>query len=316
MNEQACFIGIDVSKATLDVAVRPAGEVWQAANTADGISQLVERLCALAPALIVLEPTGGLERRLTAELVAARLPVAVVNPRRPREFARSIGLLAKTDRLDAGLLARYAEQIRPEPRALADAELQDLEALVARRRQLVGLLVAERNRLHQARARVQPSIAALLETLTRQIAELDREIDQFLRSSPTWSQQNAVLRSVPGVGPMLASVLIAELPELGHLNRQRIAALTGVAPLNNDSGDRRGQRHIWGGRAKVRAALYMGTLVATRFNPVIRAFYQRLKLAGKPTKVALTACMHKMLTILNTMVRQQRTWTPPAPPAS
>jgi len=316
MSGAESWIGIDVAKATLDVAVRPGGDAWQATNDEPGRAALVERLRGYEPVLIVLEATGGLERALVAELVAARLPVAVINPRQVRDFARSANILAKTDRLDAGVLAHFGEALQPAPRALADAELDELQALVARRRQLVGMLVAERNRLGLARARVRPSITAVIELLRQQLEALDREIDRFLKSSPVWRERDDLLRSAKGVGPGLTSTLIADLPELGQLRRQHISALVGLAPFNCDSGQFRGQRHIWGGRAKVRAALYMATLVATRFNPTIRETYGRLLAAGKPKKVALVACMRKLLTILNAMVRTGTHWRAETEPLS
>ena len=316
MSAAECWVGIDVAKATLDIAVRPDGDAWQVANDQAGLAALVARLRRYAPVLIVLEATGGLERALVAELVAARLPLAVMNPRQVRDFARAANILAKTDRLDAQGLARFGEVLQPEPRALADAELGDQQALVARRRQLVGMLGAERNRLGLARARVRPSITAVIELLQRQLEALDREIDRFLKSSPIWRARDALLRSAKGVGPGLASTLIADLPELGQLARQDSSALVGVAPFQRDSGQFRGQRCIWGGRAKVRAALYMATLVATRFNPAIRTMYRRLLAAGKPKKVALVACMRKLLTSLNAMVRNGTPWRDAPEPLS
>jgi transposase len=306
-------VGIDVAKARLDVAVRPSGEAWQAPNDAAGVAALAARLAGLAPALVVLEATGGLERLAAAELAAAGLPVAVVNPRQVRAFARAVGQLAKTDALDAALLARFGEAVRPPPRPLPDAAQQELAALLARRRQVVVMLTAERQRLAAAGAAVRRRVQAHVDWLARELAALDDDLGQTLRASPAWRAKEDLLRSVPGVGPVVALTLLAELPELGHLDRKRLAALVGVAPLNADSGTRRGKRLVWGGRGRVRAALYMAALTASRYNPVLRAFYQRLLRAGKAKKVALTACMHKLLRILNAIVHAASPWANPAP---
>lgn len=304
------FVGIDVSKAQLDVAVRPSGETWAVAHDEAGLGALVARLRKLGPTLIVLEATGGLEVALAGVLAAAPLPVAVVNPRQVRDFARSTGALAKTDRLDAQSLARFAEAVRPEPRPLPDAQAQELSAVLQRRRQLVEMLTAEKNRLHAAPRRIRPQIQAHVEWLQRQIRQFDDDLRALIRSSPLWREQDDLLRSAPGVGPVLATTLVAALPELGTLTRHQIAALVGVAPLNRDSGTLRGRRTVWGGRAHVRAVLYMSTLVAVRHNPVLTAFYQRLRAAGKVPKVALTACMRKLLTILNAMLKHRTRWAP------
>jgi transposase len=306
-------VGIDVAKARLDVAVRPSGEAGQAPNDAAGVAALAARLAGLAPALVVLEATGGLERLAAAELAAAGLPVAVVNPRQVRAFAQAVGQLAKTDALDAALLARFGEAVRPPPRPLPDAAQQELAALLARRRQVVVMLTAERQRLAAAGAAVRRRVQAHVDWLARELAALDDDLGQTLRASPAWRAKEDLLRSVPGVGPVVALTLLAELPELGHLDRKRLAALVGVAPLNADSGTRRGQRLVWGGRGRVRAALYMAALTASRYNPVLRAFYQRLLRAGKAKKVALTACMHKLLRILNAIVHAASPWANPAP---
>jgi transposase len=306
-------VGIDVAKARLDVAVRPSGEAWPAPNDAAGVAALAARLAGLAPALVVLEATGGLERLAAAELAAAGLPVAVVNPRQVRAFARAVGQLAKTDALDAALLARFGEAVRPPPRPLPDAAQQELAALLARRRQVVVMLTAERQRLAAAGAAVRRRVQAHVDWLARELAALDDDLGQTLRASPAWRAKEDLLRSVPGVGPVVALTLLAELPELGHLDRKRLAALVGVAPLNADSGTRRGKRLVWGGRGRVRAALYMAALTASRYNPVLRAFYQRLLRAGKAKKVALTACMHKLLRILNAIVHAASPWANPAP---
>ena len=304
------FIGIDVSKAALDVAVRPSGEAWRAAADEGGLAELAGRLAALGPTLVVLEASGGYELGTAAELAAAGLPVAVVNARQARDFARAIGRLAKTDRLDAEALAHFAEAVRPAPRPLPDAAALELKALVARRRQLRAMLSAERNRLAAARGRVRAQLQAHIAWLERALKDLDRDLDRAVRASPLWRARDDLLRGVPGVGPVLSATLLAELPELGRLGRAEVAALVGVAPLNRDSGARRGARSCRGGRAPVRCALYMAALVATRRNPAIRAFYARLLAAGKSKKVALVACMRKLLTILNAMVAHQTPWRP------
>jgi len=303
------FVGIDVSKQRLDVHVRPTGESFVVARDDEALVGLVERLRALAPRLVVLEATGGLQVRVAAALAAAGLPVAVVNPRQVRDFARAIGRLAKTDPIDAEVIARFAEAIRPEPRPLPDEAAQTLAALVARRRELVALRTAEKNRLRQAAAAfVRRDLEDSIEALAGRIAALDQEIAQHVESSPIWRAREDLLKSVPGVGPGLARTLIAELPELGRLGRRKIAALVGVAPFNRDSGTMRGKRTIWGGRPAVRAVLYMAAVSATRCNPAIATLYKRLRSAGKPAKVALTACMRKLLTILNAILRDQQPW--------
>lgn len=313
MTTASVFVGIDVSKQQLDIAVRPTARLWTVGNDEAGVSALIAELRQLAPTLIVLEATGGLEMPLAGALAATGLPLAIINPRQVRDFARSTGVLAKTDRLDAQLLARFAEVVRPDPRPLPDAQAQELSALVLRRRQLIEMLTAEKNRLSIAPRRIRPQIQVHIEWLHRQLAQFDDELRELVRSSPLWREKDDVLRSAPGVGPVLATTLLAGLPELGTLTRQQIAALVGVAPLNRDSGTLRGRRTVWGGRAHIRAVLYMATLVATRRNPVIAAFYQRLVAAGKARKVALTACMHKLLTILNAMLKHRTPWAPPAP---
>lgn len=302
------FVGIDVSKAQLDVAIRPSGERLQVANSEDGIANLIGRLCQAMPELVVLEATGGYQAAVVAGLGLAKLRVAVVNPRQVRDFAKAAGRLAKTDTLDADVLARFGEVMKPEPKPLLDEETIALEALVARRRQVVEMITAEKNRLAQSHKSLRPGIKSHINFLQRELQDINRDMDAMLRASPLWREEEDLLRSVPGVGRVMATTLLAELPELGKLNRKQIAALVGVAPLNRDSGTFRGKRSIWGGRASVRGVLYMATLVATRRNPIIRAFYERLCAAGKAKKVALTACMRKLLTILNVMVKNNTHW--------
>jgi transposase len=304
------FVGIDISKAHLDVAIRPTGARWQVDNQEPGITALVDKLQHLQPSLIVLEATGGYETALTAALAGAGLPVAVINPRQGRDFAKSLGRLAKTDKIDADVLAHFAEAVRPEPRRFPDEQTRELQGLLVRRRQLIEMLVAEKNRLPLTHAKLQAGVQEHIQYLEHQIAALDQELQDRLRASPVWREQEDLLRSVPGVGKVLSVTLLAELPELGKLNRKKIAALVGVAPFNCDSGQMRGKRAIWGGRAAVRSALYMAALSAVRFNPVIHAFYERLRAAGKPAKVALTACMRKLLTILNAMLHSGSPWQP------
>lgn len=308
MTPTAIFVGIDIAKTDFVVACRPDGTSWTAPNDAPGITATVDRVRALAPSLIVLEATGGYETGLVAALAAAGLPVVVANPRQVRDFAKATGQLAKTDRLDAHLLALFAERVQPTPRPLPDAERQQLNALVTRRRQLLDMLAAERNRLEHAGALIRRNITEHIRWLERRVAAVDRDLDDTIQKSPVWRAKEHLLRTVPGVGPVVSRTLLADLPERGQLNRQQVAALVGVAPLARDSGTLRGKRLVWGGRAPVRAVLYMGALVAARRNVVIRAFYLRLIVAGKPKKVALTACMRKLLTILNAMMRTNTAW--------
>ena len=303
-----CFVGIDVAKATLDLALEPGGEVWSVTNDGAGVQELVSRLVPLAPTLIVLEATGGFEAAAVAAIASAGLPVVVANPRQVRDFAKACGRLAKTDAIDARILARFAERVRPAPRPLPTEAAQLLDALLTRRRQLVEMLTAETNRLGLARGPVRRDLSAHIRWLERRLGDVDGELAAAIQASPVWRAKDDLLQSVPGVGRVLSLTLLAELPELGRLSRREIAALVGVAPLNRDSGQRRGKRLVWGGRAPVRAVLYMGALAATRANPVIRGFYERLRTSGKPFKVALTACMRKLLTILNAMVRHDTRW--------
>jgi transposase len=302
------FVGVDVAKAEVVIACRPEAVAWTASNDAEGIAAAVARLTSLAPRLIVLEATGGYERAVVAALAVAGLPTVVANPRQVRDFAKATGQLAKTDDLDADLLALFADRVRPTPRPLPDAVVQQLDALMTRRRQLLDMLTAERNRLEHAVGPIRRSVVDHIRWLERRVAAVDRDLDDTIARSPVWRAKEDLLRSMPGVGPVVSRTLLADVPELGHLNRKQIAALIGVAPLARDSGTRRGKRMVWGGRAPVRAVLYMGALVATRRNPVIRAFYRRLLAAGKPKKVALIACMRKLLTILNAMMRTSTTW--------
>jgi transposase len=302
------YVGIDVSKAQLDVAERPEGERAVILHTEEGIATLVERLRHQRPACLVLEATGGLEVPLASALAVAGIPVAVVNPRQVRDFARATGQLAKTDAIDAQTLARFAEAVRPAPRPLPDEATQAFSALLTRRRQLIEMLVAEKNRMQRAPKPIQRQIQAHLTWLKRQLAALDEDLTHRIQSTPLWREHEDLLRSVPGIGPVVSRTLLAELPELGTLTHKQIAALVGVAPLNRDSGTLRGRRMIWGGRAVVRGVLYMSAVVAARHNPVIKAFYQRLRAAGKAPKVALVACMHKLLTILNAIVKHRTPW--------
>ena len=308
VNAVPIFVGIDVCKDQLDVALRPSGESWSVPNEDPDITTLVKRLRRLAPVLIVLEATGGIEIPLTGALATAGLPVVVVNPRQVRDFAKATGQLAKTDRIDAHVLAQFAEGVRPALRPLPDAATRELHGLMARRRQMVEMLAAEKNRLGSTSGRIRSEIQAHISWLQHRLTHLDHDLTQAIQSSPLWREKDNLLQSTPGVGPVFATTVLASLPELGTLSHKQIAALVGVAPLNRDSGTLRGKRTVWGGRAQVRAALYMSTLVATRFNPVIRAFYQRLCAAGKPKKVALTACMHKLLIILNAMLKHRTPW--------
>lgn len=310
MMQTEIFVGIDVSKAQLDIAVRPTDERWSVPHDDAGLDTLVARLQPLKPTIIVVEATGGWEGRVAGALAGAGLAVAVINPRQARAFARATGQLAKTDRLDAQVLARFAEAVRPAPRPLPDAAAQELTTLLTRRRQLVDMLTAEKNRLGHAPGPVRAQIRTHITWLERQITARDTDIRTLIRRSPVWRERDDLLQSAPGVGPVFSTTLVAELPELGTLSRQQIAALVGVAPLNHDSGTLRGTRTCWGGRASVRTVLYMATLVATRCNPVIRACYTRLRAAGKAKKVALVACMRKLLTILNAMLKHRRPWCP------
>jgi transposase len=305
------YAGIDVSKGRLEVAVRPVGERFDVPNDDAGIDELVGGLRQRHPALVVLESTGGLERSLVAALAASGLAVAVVNPRQARDFARATGRLAKTDRIDAHVLAHFAEAVRPTPRAAPEEEAYVFGAILARRRQIVEMLTAENNRLGTAPRAVRKRIEAHVRWLEKELKRTDDDLDEAIQESPTWRENAALLRSVPGVGPVLCRTLLAELPELGTLTHKQLAALVGVAPLNRDSGTMRGKRAVWGGRSGVRAALYMAALVATRHNPQVKEFYERLLAAGKAKKVALVACMRKLLIILNAVLKHRTPWRSP-----
>jgi len=302
------WVGIDVSKVQLDIAVGEAGEIWSAKNDEIGVMKTVERLRNLKPSLVVVESTGGLETLVVRELYLAGVPVALVNPSRVREFARSVGLLAKTDKIDARLLAHFARATRPEPTQLPSEEERLLSAMMTRRRQLIDIRTAEKNRLASAHPAMRPNIEKMLAWIDQEVQELNQKIDQFIDSQPLFKQKDEILRSAVGVGVVTSAIVLADLPELGHLDRKKIAALVGVAPFNQDSGYRRGKRRIKGGRPSVRTVLYMATVSAVKFNPVIKTFYERLLKSGKLKKVALVACMRKLLTILNAMIRDMQPW--------
>jgi transposase len=308
MNPSPTFVGIDVAKAELVIGVRPGGTTWSVPNTEAGISQAVQRLRPLQPELVVLEATGSYGLAVTAALAAAGLPTVVVNPRQVRDFAKALGQLAKTDKLDALVLAHFADAVRPAVQPLPDAQSRELGALVARRRQVLDMITAERNRLADAPARVRLEIAEHIAWLEQRLSGLDGDLHALIAASPIWRAKDELLQSAKGIGPVTSHVLICHLPELGRLNRHQIAKLAGVAPLNRDSGQHHGPRTTWGGRSQIRAALYMATLTAIRWNPPIRAFHARLTAAGKPPMVAIVACMRKLLTVLNSMVHHHTPW--------
>lgn len=309
MEVSLIFVGIDVSKAQLDVGIRPTGERESFTNDKVGIKTLVKRLAKIEPTLIVLEATGGYERQVTRALVSADLPVVVVNPRQVRDFAKATGQLAKTDSIDAVVLAHFAEAVRPQLRSLPDAVTLELRALTSRRRQILAMIAAENNRMEMTSKAVAKRIGAHVRWLEQELERANQELDRAIEQSPIWKENEELLRSAKGIGPVTSRTLLAELPELGTLDRKQISALVGVAPFSRDSGSLKGRRCIWGGRAPVRCALYMATLVATRRNPVIRDFYNRLTAKGKIFKVALVACMRKLLTIINSMIKHKTSWS-------
>lgn len=309
-NQIESFVGIDVAKNTLDLRLEPVGESLHVAYDDAGIAEIRQRLLALSPTLIVMEATGGLETRLACELAACGLPVAVINPRQARDFAKATGQLAKTDQVDAAVLAHFACAIRPAVRVLKDADTRDLDGLVTRRRQLIAMRVQETLRLGSAESKaLQKNLKKHIAWLDKQITSLDDDLAKRLRTSDAWRTKDDLLQGIPGVGAVTSVTLLAKCPELGQLNRREIAKLTGVAPLANDSGKHRGKRFVWGGRADVRAVLYMATVSAIRCNPAIKAFADRLKQAGKPAKVVIVACMRKLLTIMNAMLKNNAPWT-------
>jgi transposase len=311
MNEKEIFIGIDVSKDNLEVFVKPLGQRPAFAQTEDGLSLMIDFVQSFSPRLVVLEATGGLERAAVGALGAKGLPVVVINPRQIRDFAKAKGILAKTDKLDAEVIAEFAEAIRPEIRPLKPQETQELEALVTRRRQVVQMITAEKERLPTAVRATKKDIEAHIQWLEKRRDKLNKDLERKIQNTPLWRAKDEILQSPKGVGPVLSHMLLAKMPELGTLNRKQAGKLVGVAPLNRDSGKFRGKRKVWGGRAEIRSVLYMATMSAIRSNPVIRVFYQRLIEAGKPHKVAITACMRKLLTILNAMVKNNTPWRAP-----
>lgn len=315
MTQEKVYIGIDVSKESLDVAIHEENTGWRVANDSDGIQALVKRLKPLSPALIVLESTGGLEINAATALYLESLPVAIVNPRRTREFAKALGILAKTDEIDAGVIAHYAEAVQPPLSSMSTEEEQQLTALVRRRMQLVDMRTAEINRLKSAGKGLHDHIRKHIDWLNKEIDDLEHRTTQLVHNNPRFREKDAVIQSFKGVGTVTSYTLLSEVPELGKLNRKEIAALIGLAPMNNDSGNSQGKRSIQGGRERPRNVLYMATIAALRSNPVIREFYNRLLEKGKPKKVAITACMRKMLVIINSMVRNMKPWNPNFAPA-
>lgn len=308
MDTKTIYIGIDVSQENLDLAANTQKQIRRFHNTTTGIGKMVAYLMTVGPTLVVMEATGGYEIPVAAALGEAGITTAIMNPRQVRDYARSTGKLAKTDAIDARILADFGATVHPEPRRLADLQTRELKEIMARRQQLNEMITAEKNRLRRAQGLLRDHIRAHVDWMEKEMSDMDSALRSFIKRSPMWREKDNLFKSVPGVGPVLSSTLLAELPELGSLNRKQIAALVGVAPLNRDSGKMHGKRSIWGGRASVRAALYMGALVATRFNPVIRRFYQRLLAAGKAKKTAITACMRKLLVILNAMIKHRTPW--------
>jgi transposase len=310
MTKEAVYVGVDVAKDTLDVADSGSRETRRFPNDHEGIAQAIRHIASLQPAGIILEATGNLEMPLAAALQTECLPVVIINPRQVRDFARATGALAKTDAIDARILALFGLRIKPEIRLLPDKQAREMRSLLTRRRQLMEMIIAECNRLSRADDNVQPNIKDHIKWLKEALSDINNDLERRIQSSPSWREKDNLLRSVPGIGKVVSTTLLIELPELGQLNRRKIAALVGVAPLNRDSGTMRGKRTVWGGRAALRAVLYMAALVATKCNPVIAAFYRRLLDAGKVKKVALVACMRKLLTMVNAMTRTRTVWNP------
>jgi transposase len=306
--EKKNYIGVDVSKNTLDMAVNDDNRHWSFSNSPFGIEKAIETIKKFKPELVVLEATGSYEIPFAAAVGIEGVPVVVANPRQIRDFAKSAGILAKTDEIDAKVIARFGEAIKPTPRAMPDEMTHEFGELVTRRRQIIGMITTEKNRLEHAIKAVRQNIQSHIEYLEKDLADIDKELRQKVQDSPLWREKDKLLQSVPGVGPNLSATIIADLPELGYMNRKQIAALVGVAPLNRDSGTLRGRRTSWGGRRQVRNVFYMATLAASRYNPIIKKFYTRLLNSGKAKKVALTACMRKLLTILNAMLKHNVSW--------
>jgi transposase len=310
METSEIFVGIDISSLELEIGILPQSQTWKSSNDETGMSELVERLAGLGPALVVMEATGGLERAVHIILEEAGLAVRVVNPRQVRDFAKALGILAKTDAIDALVLAKYAQTLKPEPRSAKDKQTRELEALLKRHCQLVEMLTQEKNRLRTTPRSVRGKLEEHIAILKKYLKDVDKETRGFIKRMPIWKEKDQIIRSAPGAGPVLSVTVLSSVPEMGKLNRRKIGALIGVVPFNCDSGKFKGRRRCWGGRADVRSVLYMATLAAIRCNVIIRPFYQRLIAAGKDKKVAITACMRKFLTILNTMVRNGTKWNP------
>jgi transposase len=310
MKTSEVFVGIDISSLELEIGLLPQSQTWKSPNDETGMSELIERLAELGPTLVVMEATGGLERPVHTILEEAGLAVRVVNPRQVRDFAKALGILAKTDAIDALVLAKYAQSLKPEPRPAKDKQTRELEALLKRHCQLVDMLTQERNRLRTTPKSVRGNLEAHIAVLKKYLNDVDKETRSFIKRMPIWKEKDEIIRSVPGAGPVLSVTVLSSVPEMGALNRRKIGALIGVVPFNCDSGKFKGRRRCWGGRADVRSILYMATLAAIRCNVIIRPFYQRLIAAGKDKKVAITACMRKFLTILNTMLRNGTKWNP------
>jgi transposase len=313
MESEQIYAGIDISKEKLDLSLYPEDSGQTFSYDEKGVMDITEYLSKVRPAIVVLEATGGYETVVAAALSAAGIAVALTNPRQIRDFAKATGRLAKTDSIDARVIAHFAAAVKPSPKPVSDDQAREFKEMLMRRRQIIEMITAEKNRLGKARSSVKKRIEAHLQWLQRELDDINQQLSETVKNSPIWRKKNDMLRSIPGVGPVLSLTLLADLPELGKLNRRQISALVGVAPLNRDSGLWRGKRTVWGGRSKVRAALYMSTLVATRYNPVIRAFYLRLCAIGKAKKVAITACMRKLLTIINAIIKTRTTWAAPMP---